>query len=145
MNDNTVSVAIEEAAADSARGGHDPARRIVKRQHFKKLYQPTRADYRVNLEAGQAIGAAAKEAFGDEAVRHSFYPAKGGAVDFPVLVDDAVEAASSLLEVVTKVLPTKFDAVYVSPERHEEAKRWLAERKDAELEARRGEDSDEET
>ncbi|MGH3995796.1 MAG: hypothetical protein ACRDSN_25410, partial [Pseudonocardiaceae bacterium] len=143
MHDNRVLAAIEEAAGDPDAAGHDPARRIVKREHFRLLYEPSRADHRINLDAGAAIAEAAIEQFGSESVRHSTYPPKDASVDFPVLLRGRVVPASSMIDVLTEVPPTRFDGVFVSPEQIDAADRWLEDHKDAELEARQVEEEDE--
>jgi HD superfamily phosphohydrolase len=144
MHDQRVLLAIEEAAADADAPGHGPARRIVKREHFRPLYVPNRADYRENLDAGAVIAQAVSEQFGAGSVRHSTYPPKGAALDFPVLIRGRVVPASSQIDVLTEVPPTRFDAVFIAPERLEEAERWLEDNKDRQLKERRIEEEDEE-
>lgn len=55
MTDSRVLLALTEAANDEEAPGHDPARRILRREHFKLLYTPSRADLRENLDAGRVI------------------------------------------------------------------------------------------
>lgn len=143
MDDNRVLVGIGEANADPDHPAHDPARRIARREHFKTVYEPTRPDYRVNFNAGHVVADALKAELGEDAVRHSFYRPKDAAVDFPVLVKGEVEAASSWLELLTEVPPTRFDAVFVAPDRVAEAEGWLKTHKDAVLEQSEGESDDE--
>lgn len=50
LDDSVVLVAIREASKDKDHPAHDPAMRIARRKHFKLLYQPSRADYRENLD-----------------------------------------------------------------------------------------------
>lgn len=145
LTDNEVLVAIHEVASgDKDHPAFDPADRIVRRRHFKPLFQPSRADYRVNLNAGEAIYEASKDEFGGDAVRRAYYPPRDASLDFPVLVKDRVEAASSHLAVLT-LPPTRFDAVYVVPDQLEQAERWLKDNKTTELKRRREEEGDDET
>src|SRR5436305_15012985 len=39
MTDNEVLSAIATAAADQQRQGHDPARRIARREHYRTVYE----------------------------------------------------------------------------------------------------------
>jgi HD superfamily phosphohydrolase len=142
MDDNRVLVGINDASADLDHPAHDPARRIVKREHFRKVFEPTRPDYRVNLDAGKVIADALSKELGEDAVRWSFYRPKDAAVDFPVLVKGEIEAASNWLEVLTRVPPTRFDAVFVAPERLAEAEAWLKANKDSVLEHTEDESDD---
>jgi HD superfamily phosphohydrolase len=134
FHDGRVGVAIEEAAGDEDAPGHDPARRIVGREHFRTFYRPTKPDLLVNLEATKVVHDAAVEEFGAESVRKSVYPAKDGALDFPILRRGRIEPASSMIDALTEIPPTRFDAVYIVPERLEEAELWLSEHKNDLLE-----------
>lgn len=142
MHDARVAVAIEEAAAAPGSPGHDAARRIVGREHFKPFYRPSKADLRVNFEATRVVFDAAVSEFGPENVRISHYPAKDAALDFPILRRGRVEPASSMIDALTEIPPTRFDAVYVVPERLDEVELWLEERKDSLLESEGLEESE---
>jgi HD superfamily phosphohydrolase len=146
LTDNEVVVGLRTVASgDKDHPAFDPADRILRRKHFKPLYEPSRADYEINLEPGAAIFEAAKEVLGDKDVRRGYYPAKSVPMEFSVLVKDRVEAASSHLEVLTNVPPVRLDVVYVAPNRLEEAERWLARNKKHELETRGEREDDEQT
>src|SRR5206468_676423 len=69
LTDNEVLVAINHAARNPGSTGHDPARRIVSREHFRLLYKRNPEDVNVNPDAAQAVFDAAKKEFGPDAVR----------------------------------------------------------------------------
>ncbi len=105
MTDNEVTSALREAAFDSERRGHTDAERIVRRKHFKVIYQRNPTDVRINPEAGSAIYRAAVERFGAENLRHDRYPQKGGAPDFPVLMRDERIESSLAVSATLQQLP----------------------------------------
>lgn len=141
--DSRILVAIAEASDDPDKAGHDAARRLACREHFRLVYQPAREDYRTNLEAGKVVYEALIDQFEPDVVRWSEYPPKDGALDFPVLVRGELEAASSRLEVLTSLPPTRFDGVFVAPEKQEEATQWLKANKQRILEQDADGDDDE--
>jgi len=59
LTDNEVMAAILDASRHDSRPGHDPARRIVHREHFRTLYQRNPSDIAVNPDAAKAIAEAA--------------------------------------------------------------------------------------
>src|SRR5436305_10038896 len=65
MTDNEVLAAIADAALDKVKPGHDPARRIAHREHFRKIYERNALDQRVNPNAVARVAAALKKQFGD--------------------------------------------------------------------------------
>lgn len=48
MTDNEVLVEMQKAAYDENHPSHDPARRIIKREHFKVLYERNPNDLKIN-------------------------------------------------------------------------------------------------
>jgi HD superfamily phosphohydrolase len=143
INDGKVIAALEEAAKDSDHPGHDPARRIMHREHFKLLYTPSKADLALNLEASRSVAKAAAQEFGEDAVRRSIYPPKDAALDFPVLRRGRVEPASSLIDALTTP-PTRFDGVFVPPDKLESAENWLDGVKDGVIASGQLDESEEE-
>jgi HD superfamily phosphohydrolase len=53
--DNEVTAAILKASRDPSAPGHDPARRISRREHFKLIYQRHPDDVKINKEPGKAV------------------------------------------------------------------------------------------
>lgn len=126
MTDYEVLVALFEAARDPAKAGHDPARRIVRREHFRVLYQRHPNDLQVNPEPGLAIFEAAKMKFGEDSVRHDRYTQKGSSPDFPVLTRDGrIVSSLSVSNVLIKLPLYAIDYVFIAPEKLNDAKRWL--------------------
>ena len=97
LTDNEVTVAITRAAADPSLPGHDAARRIAHRKHFRVLYQRHHTSSRE--PAGCSGGfREARTQFGTEHVRMDEYFPKADTHDFPVLMrDDRVASISATL------------------------------------------------
>lgn len=126
MTDNEVSAALFEAASDPTKPGHEKARRIVHRGHFRVLYQRHPEDLEINIEAGQAVFEAAKQKFGADNVRHDSYTQRGSEIDFPVQTKDGRIAPSISISEILKNLPiSAIDYVFIIPEKLDEAKSWL--------------------
>lgn len=115
-----------EAAFATGKIGHDHARRIIRREHFKIVYERNPIDVRVNPEAGKAVFDALTSQFGSENFRHDRYQQGGGPPDFPVRMRDG-QAVSSL-EISTtlnRVPVVSIDYVFANRSVAEVAGAWL--------------------
>jgi HD superfamily phosphohydrolase len=130
MTDNEVLSAIAEAASDSNRPGHDPARRIARREHFRKIYERNALDQRLHLNAVSRIASALRKRFGDAAIRDRSIPPKQQNIDFPVLLDGG-EISTSRAEstIYADFKPATMGIVLIDPEKKKDASKWLAENK----------------
>ena len=125
ITDNEVMSAILKAARDEIAPGHDPARRIINREHFRCLYRWNPVDVEINPEAGDQVFEAAKIKFGVSKVRRDRYK-KGGAPDFPVKTKDGRIVSSLGHSQTLRSLPfTAIDLVFIDPEDIEQARIWL--------------------
>lgn len=125
LADSEVLVAIRQVAANPAANGHDPARRIVNREHFRIAYSRRPDDVG---SATKAIARATAEEFGPENVRYGASPRRGEPPDFPVLDRDGSSVSSlSLSEVLTKLPASRDEYVFVGPSLRDGAKTWIAE------------------
>lgn len=126
MTDNEVTSALRSAAYDSSAPGHDPARRIICREHFRVMYERNPADVQVNADSASAIFHAAEKHFGSECVRVDKYRQKGGPYDFPVLRRDGSSVSSlDLSEILKKIPVFATDYVFIDREKLTEAEKWL--------------------
>ena len=132
MTDNEVTAALISAAFDASKPGHEAARWIICREHFRVLYERNPTDLAVNSESASAIFDAAVKQFGAESVRADKYTQKGGSHDFPVLQRDGEPVSSLALSETLKAIPIfAIDYVFVKPERRLEAEKWLETNHDA--------------
>lgn len=126
MTDNEVTSGLLAAARRKTSPGHDPASRIVKRDHFRKLYERNPLDVDENPEAASAIFEAAEQEFGTTNLRFDQYPAKGGGHDFPVLMsDNRIVRSGAASSVLLKVPPIAAEFIFVAPDKREKATAWL--------------------
>ena len=120
------------AAADLDAPGHEPARRIGYREHYKLLYKRNPTDQQRNKESVKAVYEAAKREFGNDAIRIDEYPAKSRGIDFPVwTASDTVESSRMLSETLQKVPSFVVGVVYIRPELRQIARKWLDENRDS--------------
>lgn len=126
MTDNEVTASILKASRCPAGHGHNPARRIAKREHFKLFYQRHPDDVKINHEPGKAVYCAAKAKFGQENVRWDFQPAKGRSPEFPVMPKvGSVASSTAISEPLAHLPAASFDYVFVEPKLYAEARQWL--------------------
>ena len=131
MTDNEVLAEIGLAAHSSDRHGHDAARRIVERDHFRVLYQRNPADWERNPNAGRVVFEAAKKQFGEEAVRYDTWKEKGESLVFPVEAKDGRILSGLEMSDVLKSLPlAAVDFVFVEKKHHKPANEWLKKHRD---------------
>lgn len=125
ITDNEVISELSRAARDEKHSGHDPARRIARREHFRLLYQRTREDLEINREAGEAVYEEACRQFGDYEVRYDYYVQKGGGFNFPVLSRDGrIFSSLTKSDTLEKVPMATVDYVYISPKCRKRAENW---------------------
>lgn|GEM_PF-120239 len=129
VTDNEVTAAMLAAARDPTASGHDPARRIVERDHFRVAYQRRAEDTRGVVGA---IYEAARARYGDDKVRYGGSPKPADPVLFPVLDWDGRSVPSlSLSDVLSKLPVSRDEYVFVSAELRGETKRWIDLERDA--------------
>lgn len=126
LTDNHVLVAMTAAADDAGCPGHDPARRILRRQFRRVLFEPTHGDLSRNLNATSLVLNAARTQFGKDAVEPDRETKPAKPMDFAVARDDD-RIVSSLEEskVLDKIPAATFDRVFIIPELYGNAKQWL--------------------
>ena len=126
-SDNEVWAGITAAAADDQRAGHDPARRIARREHFRVIDERQVAeDVGERSLAVSAVYEALGERYGTDNVRFGRSPKRGEAPDFPVMQRDGKVASSvSLSEILAQLPVSRDEYVFMPAELRDEARRWL--------------------
>jgi uncharacterized protein len=137
-DDTDVLLAVKQAAADSSHPAHDPARRIVTRDHFKVAYEKRAAPK--GGEAGdgeiqgdtsadvQALTRAAQQHFAPDLVAYGAPPQKKKPPDFAVRVrGERFESvwASGLSDVLRRLPESPDEYVLADGEIRDEVRRWL--------------------
>jgi len=128
LNDNTILTELFRAADDVTLNGHDPARRIVNREHFKLLYQRNPRDVNENPDSAKAVFKAACDKFGVNNVRKDNYKQRGNGHEFPVITEDKQILSSLELSDTLKNVPiVAVDYVFINPELYQDAEKWKKE------------------
>jgi len=126
LTDNEVTAAMLEAAFDDRKAGHDHARRIIRREHFKIVYERNPIDVRINPEAGKPVFDALAREFGAEAFRHDRYQQRGGPPDFPVRMRDGQVVSSLEISSTLNTVPVaSIDYVFGNRSIADAASAWL--------------------
>lgn len=126
MTDNEVTAALLQIAFDKEKPGYIHALRIVRREHFKLLYERNPADVKINPEAGEAVFEALCTEFGSENFRHDRYHQRSGAPDFPVRMRDGQIVSSLAISEALNTLPVvSVDYVFADRSKLDEATKWL--------------------
>jgi HD superfamily phosphohydrolase len=132
LTDAEVTSAIRAAARDRGAPGHEAARRIIDRDHFRVVYQRLPEDGSFEL---YALHAAAVAKYGEENIRYGGSPKRGDA-DFPVRNrDGSVVPVVSLSEVLAELPVSRNEYVFANPEIREEAELWLSDERESIIEA----------
>jgi HD superfamily phosphohydrolase len=132
LTDNEVMAAILAAARDESRPGHDSARRIVQREHFRTLYQRNPNDVAINPDAAGAIHEAAACNFSADNVQLDTYRERNRPLDFPVSMrDDRIVSCLEVSDTLKNVPIVAVDYVYIAPRFRSKAEQWLQANRDA--------------
>lgn len=128
MTDSEVMAGILRVAREESHPGHDPARRLVNREHFRLLYRPNSDDLTKNLQAGKAMFEAARSKFGAENVLYDEWTDPEQALSFPVRCRDGrISSSLRMSEVLARMPAIALNSVYVSPELRDKAEKWRDE------------------
>jgi HD superfamily phosphohydrolase len=125
--DNEVTAAIMNAARDRHSQGHDPARRIACREHFRLVYERHPHDVQVNPNAALAVFQALQDQFGAGRFRHDRHTQKSRATEFPLkLRDGRITSAAAFSQTLGNLPTLAVDHVFADPAVFEKAAKWLA-------------------
>jgi uncharacterized protein len=129
--DNDVLAAIAKAARDPGMTGHEPARKIARREHFRTLYKRNPSDQTRNKLSVDLVYKAMVAEFGNDAIRIDRYVPKSKGINFPVLTsENRIESSVSLSETLEKVPAFSVGTLFVHPDLRKKAKRYLHDRRD---------------
>ena len=130
LTDTEVLAAMREADRDPSKPGHIHARRIIRREHFKKVYSPTPDDIKVNPEASRAVYEALCAEFGDECFRHDYNLSGEGSRNFPVDIGQEIVSSLAISDPLKQLPSANVDYVFTDRKLYEEAKRWVKDHKE---------------
>ena len=131
MTDNEVSAALREAADAEDKAGHLHARRILGREHFKRLYEWNPDDVQINPESGRAVFRALSERYDKDQFRHDRYRQRSGAPDFPIQMRDGRIVSSLAISGTLRTLPVvSVDRVFADRSIFDNAIKWVKKNRD---------------
>lgn len=126
LTDNEVMTGIMEACRDPHTPGHESAKAIVERRHFRRIYEGNPTDKKVALNALSLIFEALSEKYGPNNVKMKSRNPKSEGRHFPVLTSSGqCESSTSLSETFQKMPVVSANNVYIHPDLRDEAKSWL--------------------
>jgi HD superfamily phosphohydrolase len=126
LTDTEVISAMRLAAKDKSAPGYVPARRIMRREHFKIVADITDADREIDPDAAERLSAELKRQFGEDAVFTDLYTQKGKGIRFPVLTRDGGIEWSTVLSSTLKHVPTfTVEYIFVDPLYSERGKQYV--------------------
>ncbi len=116
MSDVEVNSAMRVAAGDRGMPGHEPARRIIRREHFRMVADFNAADREGEPLAANRLATLLSEKFGPDKVKLDNYPPKSKGARFPVLTRDGKIEWSTILSATLNHVPTfSVEYVFVDP------------------------------
>ena len=131
LSDSEVMSGLRDAATDPSKPGHEPARRLLKREHYRLVYEKNPADQERNRQSTRCVYEAVAGEFGPAAVRLDSYPAKSGSVDFPVYTrNERIESSLDMSKTLKEIPTFGVDYVFIDPSLREKAKDWLKQNRE---------------
>lgn len=132
MTDDEINVGIRNAARNVAATGHQWARRLVARNHFRVIYARGRQDVERRHDALQIVEQMLVSEYGKDAVRSAQGRDDGAPVRFPVLTESGdVELSVDVSGLLNRFPIIASGYIYVDEAILQKAKKWLNENKDA--------------
>jgi len=131
LTDNEVMAQMLAACHDQGAAGHDAARSILQRQHFRRVYSPSPADRGLCLDCGDRVADALRERLGDDKIRRDYGKPTGGSEEFAVqLASGEVASSISLSQIIDQMPAVWPDYVFVEPGLAEKARSFIRENRD---------------
>lgn len=131
ITDSDVLIAIRSSERDKSKSGHESARMIARREHFRLIYEMNPADQEVNPRSVDLVENALNEKFGAHQLRRDTYIPEVEGVDFPIYTRDGrVLSSLSMSKTLQRVPDFAVDCLYVHPQIRDEAENWLAKHRE---------------
>lgn len=142
FTDDVVLVEIRKASHDDSHPGHESAKRIMNRRHYRVLYERNPYDLAKNPEAAAAIVEALQQRFSGASFFQDTYRQKGSGNVFPVKArDNRILSSLAVSEVLQKVPVIAIDYIFAPPEVMPECSTWLAAHRERIIANMKGDES----
>jgi len=130
ISDNEILTSLSLAAKDSSRIGHHSARRLLFRDHFRKVYHKTASDFEINPFAAETLGKALAAEFGLDNVHYHDYSKPTVVGDFPVLMWDGTITSGPQHSQALRHMPSiSTGYIFVEQSQLESAQGWIERNK----------------
>lgn len=130
ITDCEMMAELFEASRNRDHKGHENARIIINREHFKLLYERDPDDLKINADAAEIIYQQLCKEYGEKNVHYDSYRQKGEGYDFPVLRDDNhIVSSLAVSDVLSRMPLIAIDYIYVARKYITNANDWLNKNK----------------
>ena len=128
MTDETINVELWKRAFDEKMSGYSHAKRIIRRKHFKVIYQRNPEDAAKNREAGEQVYRELGDKFGKDKFRRDRYIQTGPSPDFPVRIrDERIVSSLDASDILNHIPVVSVDYVFAHRSCFQDAKDWLTD------------------
>lgn len=131
FTDDDVVSYLRKAAYNDSMAGHNDAKRIERRSHFRRVCGVTFEERKATLgEALELLYQAGKLQWSEEKIRKCKAYKGPGTIDFPVMKEDRglhTASAISMLPLLNTIPPAEAEFIFVEPEIAPQAERWFRE------------------
>lgn len=126
ITDEEIYSAIRNAARKEVKPGHTHAKRIINRDHYRKVYAVNPEDAEISPFAIESIYSRLCSEFGEDHIRKDKY-SKGGQIDdFPVLSDDGrIMSSLSCSRTLSQLPSTNIGFIFVNPSIRDDVINWI--------------------
>ena len=132
LTDNQVLSAIANAAQDESTPGHDAARRIVNRKHYRRAYTLIPDDTEKYENPVAAIADACSEEYGADKVCRYTYQQPNPITEFPVVDSlDQIESSHSVSIPLRQIPVVNVGYVLIDPDVAGKARDWIRSNKNS--------------
>jgi hypothetical protein len=130
LTDNQVNSAMAEASWNASSAGHNAAKCVLGRQHYRKLYEENFSDRTRNLQAFDLIKNAVETQYSFSRIKSKRINQKSEGKQFPVLMSSGGCENSINLSPTLANIPVVSSAIlFVHPEVRDDAISWLSTQK----------------
>jgi HD superfamily phosphohydrolase len=132
ITDNEVNAAMAIACRDKNAAGHDAARCVLARGHFRRIYEENFKDRSKNLQSFDLIKTSLISRYGEDRVKSKRIAQKRQGKQFPVLMSSGDVENSINLSATLESIPIVSSAIlFVHPEVRDEAISWLSTKRES--------------
>ena len=123
VTDHEVLAAIRDAAADENSSLNPLANPLMKRKHFRTIYEQVSTHKRRRPTILEDLATFANATFGENNVRQDSHSPRSERNDFWVLPEDgSMESSLEVSQTISRLPPAEFGFLFVAPELKETAK-----------------------